>query len=311
MRSPGAPSDSGMQRVPFCHLREQKCNLLAPAGNSENWADMLSWHGSTKQEHPKEGHHGPSAQELLEQSPGRRQGTPQTRKPSEKNVSQDPGRARLREQRQCNPEKADAHTWPLPTAGTVASQACQPRLFVVRIITMAIGKALERPAIPQALSVLMSTLEPSFQSKHKIDWLLWQHQRCRVLDAAPFAPLAPEGRSGQALQGFAPSIRQLADPHPAAASKSNERDTKLACLQNKQPKSAPGRQGLKGGGFWGPWVPGITGASGASGSLGSLSSLRFFRVPRFPGVPAHVCIRRLAKPQSALIPLNARRVQGP
>ena len=72
LRSPGAPSDSGMQRVPFCHLRKQKCNLLAPAGNSENWADMLPWHGSTKQEHPKEGHHGPSAQELLEQSPGRR-----------------------------------------------------------------------------------------------------------------------------------------------------------------------------------------------------------------------------------------------
>ena len=38
-----------------------------------------------------------------------------------KNVSQDPGRARLHEQRQCNPEKAEAHTWPLPTAGTVAS----------------------------------------------------------------------------------------------------------------------------------------------------------------------------------------------
>ena len=84
LRSPGAPSDSGMQRVLFCHLRGQKCNLLAPAGNSENWADMLSWHGSTKQEHPKEGHHGPSAQQLFEQSPGRRQGAPETRKPSKK-----------------------------------------------------------------------------------------------------------------------------------------------------------------------------------------------------------------------------------
>ena len=46
LRSPGAPSDSGMQRVPFCHLKEPKCNLLAPAGNSENWANMLSWHSA-------------------------------------------------------------------------------------------------------------------------------------------------------------------------------------------------------------------------------------------------------------------------
>ena len=70
----------------------------------------------------------------------------------EKNASQDPGRARLQEQRQRDPE-AEAHTWPLPTAGTVASQACQPRFFVlVRIIAMAIRKALERPAIPQALA---------------------------------------------------------------------------------------------------------------------------------------------------------------
>ena len=75
----------------------------------------------------------------------------------EKYASQDPGRARLHEQRQCNPEKAEAHTWPLPTAGTVASQACQPRLLVlVRIIAMAIRKALERPAIPQALALDLS-----------------------------------------------------------------------------------------------------------------------------------------------------------
>ena len=45
LRSPGAPSDSGMQRVPFC-LKEPKCNLLAPVGNSENWANMLSWHSA-------------------------------------------------------------------------------------------------------------------------------------------------------------------------------------------------------------------------------------------------------------------------
>ena len=49
----------GMQRVPFC-LKEPKCNLLAPASNSENWANMLPWH--LEQEHAKEGLYAPSAQ---------------------------------------------------------------------------------------------------------------------------------------------------------------------------------------------------------------------------------------------------------
>ena len=88
------------------------------------------------------------------------------------------------------------------------------------------------------------------------------------------------GRAKPCKASQRPSVR-LADPHPAAASKS-KRDTKLACLQNKQPKSAPARRAGVSGvpgpwdhwGLWGPWVP---------------------RVPTFPGVPAHVCIRRLAK----------------
>ena len=66
------------------------------------------------------------------------------------------------------------------------------------------------------------------------------------------------------------SRRSSVNPHPAAASKFKQ-DTKLACLQNKQPKLAPGRQGLKGGGFWGPW--GSLGPLGSFGFLGSLESL--------------------------------------
>ena len=154
LRSPGAPSDSGMQRVPFCHLKEPKCNLLAPAGNSEIWADMLSWHSARNKNMQRRDFMLLQPRNSSSKVLGG--GDKGLLKPENlrKNVSQDPGRARLHEQRQCNPEKAEAHTWPLPTAGTVASQACQPRLLVlVRIIAMAIRKALERPAIPQALAL--------------------------------------------------------------------------------------------------------------------------------------------------------------
>ena len=138
LRSPGAPSDSGMQRVPFC-LKEPKCNLLAPAGNSENWANMLSWHSARNKNiqrrdfmllQPRN-----STSKVLDG------GNKGLLKPENlrKNAFQDPGRARLHKQRQCNPEKAEVHTWPLPTAGTVASQACQPRLLVlVCIIAIAV-----------------------------------------------------------------------------------------------------------------------------------------------------------------------------
>ena len=119
------------------------------------------------------------------------------------------------------------------------------------------------------------------------------------------------GRAKPCKASQRPSVR-LDDPHPAAASKS-KRDTKLACLQNKQPKSAPGRQGLKGGGFWRPW------SLGSLRPLGSLGP----RVPTFPRVPPkvsrvleslnlHTCASDVSpRPQSALVPVNARQVQGP
>ena len=114
MRSPGAPSDSGMQRVPFC-LKEPKCNLLAPAGNSENWANMLSWHSARNKNIQRRDFMLLQPRNSSSKVLGGDKGLLKPENLREKYASQDPGRARLHEQRQCDPEKAEAHTWPLPT----------------------------------------------------------------------------------------------------------------------------------------------------------------------------------------------------
>ena len=72
-------------------------------------------------------------------------------------------------------------------------------------------------------------------------------------------------------RGLKVASQRLADPHPAAASKFKQ-DTKLACLQNRQPKSAPRKsQAVV------PWRAGVSGVSESFKFLGRLALLAFVR----------------------------------
>lgn len=138
-----AQSESGMQQAPFCLTEQSAIHTSGP----ENWASALrSWQGSTNRN-------------ITRTSRSFSPGTPQQKSWAKEGLlkpetpgCQDQSRARpLHEQRQRNPENAEAHTWPPQTRTPKRHQ--RPQLLVpVCTAAMAIAKALGWPTIPQALT---------------------------------------------------------------------------------------------------------------------------------------------------------------